>query len=328
MRDADVVDLDRLEPGSRADRWEETVSLTHLDVTTTPDTAADPRPFRARIRRSAIEDITILDCTCRPCRGERGRERVAAADGEFAGVLLLHRGTERLTQGDQRLELGPGAAACWDSRLTTTYAVPSVMTKRNVFLPLAAVEDLAGRSWRPRTTVLDPTAPSTRLLLAYLDVLGRDGAGLTGPAATAARNAAIELFLGALAGGPAPLPPAALRAAVDAWIDRRLRRELTPAAIAAAHAVSVRTAHRLYEATGETLSGHIRRRRLECAHEQVAGGGEAFSTIARRWRFASSSHFTRAFRGYYGATPTEVRAAARAGEPLALPPTGAGPLRT
>jgi AraC family transcriptional regulator, positive regulator of tynA and feaB len=143
-------------------------------------------------------------------------------------------------------------------------------------------------------------------------VLARTAGDLEGAAAAAARNAALELFVGAVSNGSTPHPPAAMRALVDEWIGRRLRRDLTPAAIADAHGISVRTAHRLYEATGETLGGYIRGRRLEAAYDQVVAGAEPISAIARRWRFASASHFTRAFRARYGAAPTELRGCAAA----------------
>jgi AraC family transcriptional regulator, positive regulator of tynA and feaB len=310
MGGIEAVDLDRMSPAERIEHWQEVVSASYLDVTSRPDTDADPRPFRGRARRLWIDDIAILDCTCMPCQGERGRHRVAAAGGEYVGVLQIRRGTERVAQDSQDFELRPGAAVSWDSRRPIVYAVPTVMTKRNVFLPVPAVEEAACRSWRGGMTSLSPAAPATQLLLAYLDVLARTGAGLEGAAATAARNAMLELFVGAVSNGTTPQPPAAMRALLDEWIDRRLRRDLTPAAIADAHGISVRTAHRLYEATGETLGGYIRNRRLEVAYSQVVASAEPVAVIARRWRFASSSHFTRAFRARYGTTPTELRACA------------------
>jgi AraC-like DNA-binding protein len=320
MGGTEAVDLDLISRAERTEYWQEIVSASYLDVTSRPDTAADPRPFRGRARRLWIDDIVILDCTCMPCAGERGRHRVAAAGGEYVGVLQVRRGTERVTQDGHGFEVGPGAAVSWDSRRPIVYAVPTVMTKRNVFLPVPAVEEAAGRSWRGGMAGLSPAAPASQLLLAYLDLLARTGAGLEGAAAAAARNAMLELFVGAVSNGAAPQPPAAMRALLDEWIGRRLRRDLTPAAIADAHGISVRTAHRLYEATGETLGGYIRRRRLEAAYSQVMTSAEPVAVIARRWRFASSSHFTRAFRARYGSTPTELRAGAAARPAAAAPP--------
>jgi AraC family transcriptional regulator, positive regulator of tynA and feaB len=56
-------------------------------------------------------------------------------------------------------------------------------------------------------------------------------------------------------------------------------------------------------------------RRLARARGELAARGEPISVIARRWGFADSSHFTRAFRTHYGTTPSDYRASTRDAEP-------------
>ncbi|MGW3107149.1 helix-turn-helix transcriptional regulator [Streptomyces sp. NPDC001100] len=80
--------------------------------------------------------------------------------------------------------------------------------------------------------------------------------------------------------------------------------ELTPAAIARALNVSVRTLHRAF-ADGESVMAHVRRRRLEGAHRELGLPGSPLTVadVAARWQFADPSHFRRAYRGTYGQSP-------------------------
>lgn len=75
----------------------------------------------------------------------------------------------------------------------------------------------------------------------YLDTLAATLPELSASAASAARNATLELFLGAVRPDEpidsATLGPA-LRSTMERWIDRHLTdQQITPAAVAAAHAV-------------------------------------------------------------------------------------------
>ena len=93
--------------------------------------------------------------------------------------------------------------------------------------------------------MLDGLAPATRLLTAYLGILSHALPDLNPSCISAARNATLELFMGALrADGDVPATSTArpaLRAAMDRFIERHLLDDaLTPAAIATAHGVSIR----------------------------------------------------------------------------------------
>nr|WP_221375387.1 helix-turn-helix domain-containing protein [Actinoplanes polyasparticus] len=87
--------------------------------------------------------------------------------------------------------------------------------------------------------------------------------------------------------------------------------ELGPATVAAAHHISVRLLHKLFEEAGITVSDWIRTRRLERCREDLADPlqrARPVRLIAARWGFRSDAHFNRAFRAAHGMPPGEWRA--------------------
>ncbi|WP_328869010.1 helix-turn-helix domain-containing protein [Streptomyces sp. NBC_00287] len=98
-----------------------------------------------------------------------------------------------------------------------------------------------------------------------------------------------------------------VRAHVDAHLwDRRL----TPASVAAAQHISVRYLHKLFEGQDSTIGRWIQHRRLEEARRELARAGRndiTVSAVARRWGFASATHFSRSFRAAYGISPSDWR---------------------
>jgi AraC-like DNA-binding protein len=107
----------------------------------------------------------------------------------------------------------------------------------------------------------------------------------------------------------------ALLTTVQAFIQRHLGDpQLSPAAVAAAHHISLRTLHQLFHDEGLTVAGWIRQRRLECCRRDLADPALAarpVAAIAARWGFTSASDFSRAFRAIHGLPPSEFRRFAR-----------------
>ncbi|PRX96392.1 helix-turn-helix domain-containing protein [Paraburkholderia sp. BL25I1N1] len=108
------------------------------------------------------------------------------------------------------------------------------------------------------------------------------------------------------------LPVEAQRRAMIDYIERHLPDpELSPASIAREFETSVRQLHRVFKGTcGETVGEYIWKRRIhKCADELRCAGNAADSvtTIAFRWGFSSSPHFSRAFKDEFGQTASAYR---------------------
>jgi AraC-like DNA-binding protein len=111
----------------------------------------------------------------------------------------------------------------------------------------------------------------------------------------------------------------ALLASVQRYIDQRLADpELSSRRIAAAHHVSLRYLHKLFEAQSTTVGGWIRQRRLERCRQDLLDPALAqmpVSAIGARWGLPDPAHFSRVFRAAYGLPPAEYRSAASTSNP-------------
>ncbi|MBO8189365.1 helix-turn-helix domain-containing protein [Streptomyces sp. DW4-2] len=116
------------------------------------------------------------------------------------------------------------------------------------------------------------------------------------------------------AGAPAVDHRRALFATVQSFIWAHLGDPgLCPDAIAAAHHISTRSLHRLFQSQGCTVSSWIRRQRLNRARRDLADPKLAhhpIQAIAATWGFTRPADFTRAFRAAYGIPPHHFRTTA------------------
>jgi AraC-like DNA-binding protein len=109
--------------------------------------------------------------------------------------------------------------------------------------------------------------------------------------------------------------PAGRLTAIKADIASHLgEHELTVNAVAARQGVSPRYVQMLFAAEGTTFSRFVLGRRLACAHHLLTDprcAAWTITAIALEAGFGDLSTFNHAFRRAYGASPSEVRAAAR-----------------
>jgi AraC-like DNA-binding protein len=109
-----------------------------------------------------------------------------------------------------------------------------------------------------------------------------------------------------------------LAARIEAFIGGQLSDpDLSPAKLAAAHHVSVRCLHRVFQAKGTSVSATIRRGRLERCRRDLIGTDDPIHRIALRWGFRRAADFSRAFRAMYAVTPREYRQRNALGRPVA-----------
>lgn len=140
-----------------------------------------------------------------------------------------------------------------------------------------------------------PSADIARLTGTVVDLLGAAASLATRPNPNPARST----------------PEHSRLLQIYTFIQRRLDDPgLTPEAVAAAQAMSVRQLNRILHEDGQSPSDWIRRRRLDrCRHDLLdpALASRPAAAIGLRWGFADSATFNRAFRREYGMPPGEYR---------------------
>lgn len=320
--DVETFTLDEVDSRERVDRWQEILSTTHVPFAVQSPKRDHSHPFRAGMRLRRVDDITIFDTYSDLCRGRRTRRDVRTNPGEFVQLTIPLDGFRLTVPLDGREAVGlddhvtvaPGTMLFSRHDRPWNLDMKDAARVRTVLIPQESFEAAAGRSFTFPIRVFTTAEPTVKLLASHLAALQAISGSLPGTAATAARNATLELLIGASrsqlpVGSPATL--VALRHSIERWIDGRLSvgtsdRDLTAAAAAAAHSISLRTLHRAF-ADGDTFGSVVRHRRMQRARRDLGDPSATIQSIATRWGFADASHFCRAFKSLYGQTPTDYR---------------------
>jgi AraC-like DNA-binding protein len=304
----------KAKPGPRAlAEWTDILAATHLrfDVCSTERT---PSIFYGAVTRRRFGDLALVDCAASPFLARSGGAfmRDAAGCEPVFGLQFVRRGVEQVRERSRELSLTPGDVILWDGELPVEIEVIEPFVKRTVIFPrerlLAVCPRLEGAATLPPLS----GSAAGRLLVRYLDALALELADLDELGAVAAADAALELLRAAVSPS-VPSSRSARRLAMCLAVRRYIRAHLRdatlgPRSIAHEHAMSVRALHALFEDTGESVSGLVRRERLARCHEDLlSANGGTVTEIAFRWGFRDGAHFARVFKAHFDVTPSDVR---------------------
>lgn len=263
-------------------------------------------------------DIAIGSARYSTVLGERTRELIA--DGRQNYMLTIHDTDYEVTiEGKQTINVAAGDITIVNEGTRSAFTLPGTGVKV-IALNEARLAALAPSVRMQAIHHIPLGRPGAALLAGYADLL-RATAPASEAACRLASNHLYDLTALALQGGAAEAAErtrqslgAARLELVKADMLRHLTDpELSIAGIARRHNVTPRYIQRLFEQTGLTFSEFLRDARLDRALKSLdkTGSGEAtISTIAFDTGFSDLSNFNRAFRKRFGATPSEVRAAA------------------
>jgi AraC-like DNA-binding protein len=275
--------------------------------------AAQPSAFSGRALSHALGPVRVRRIAAAGHRVRRTRRAIAAEDPEQFELSLLLAGTQQLTQDGRSAALGPGDLVCMDSSRPYAARSPEPFEMLVFAVPKALLRPHVDRVGGRTASAIRAGDGLSALIAPFLRSVGeglRDGTVSEDDADLG--ESVVDLVRGLYAGraGAAPLRPGLL-AEVKATIDRRLHEpDLRPATVAAAHFISTRYLHRLFEPDGVTVSEWIRARRLErCRRdlEDPALASETVLAIASRWGLRNAGHFSRMFHAAYGVPPSAVR---------------------
>ncbi|MFB7294123.1 helix-turn-helix domain-containing protein [Actinacidiphila glaucinigra] len=196
--------------------------------------------------------------------------------------------------------------ASWAFTCAPATVAHVVSIPRNLVIPHIGSPRVFDRAY-----VCDVDVPEVRFFLSFLEGIKRSSGELEDSIAaqSMAREACATLLSGIVAGRSGPWlngPSNAMVVAAKNFIDRNIESsELTPQVVAQSVGVSLRTLHRYFAVSDDSVMAFTRRRRLQRAHEELTNPGSrvGISEIAARWHFADTSHFIRQFKSLYGDTP-------------------------
>ena len=266
-------------------------------------------------------DLGRLSCSVHKCNSPLHRYHVRRSSTQSGYSLqYIVEGNLTIVSDDHCHEVGPGDLVFLRSRKLLEYHASSLGSKTiGVHIPWVLVHALAygrnialDRVFTNRSgigacvaSLIDAifnsqaelsSADRAALQVSLAEAIVQLGTSATGSIADAAR---VELFNN-------------LKSIATAALDDP---ELTPAKVAAKAGVSVRTLHRVFQASGETFWSWIRDRRLDRCHAELTAPSlsrQSITEVAFRWGFNELSTFDRNFRKRYGASPRNVRSLAHA----------------
>ncbi|WP_442819091.1 helix-turn-helix domain-containing protein [Streptomyces sp. NBC_01235] len=246
--------------------------------------------------------------------------RLIAEDGEeWITVALQHRGTAALEQDGRQVLMRPGEFAMSDSgrpfrkELAEGFSFTAFhLARKDLRVPEQDLRALTA-------TVFSSSGGSSGLVATYLTRLAQG---------TEALDVSVRRRLGIIAtdllallvqersGKLNPQAPESANAILTLIKENIVRNlsdpGMSPEVIAAAHHISVRYLHKLFEYEETTVSRWILQHRLErCRRDlsQATGPLRTVAAVGRRWGLVSPSHFSRVFRAAYGMSPREWQTA-------------------
>jgi AraC family transcriptional activator of tynA and feaB len=282
---------------------------------------ARPTNFRASARAQRFADVLAAELSVDASRVIRLQRDADADLRAYFKVLWQLSGECRIEQGTRQSLLRPGCWSVYDTR--RSYSIESIGHANFVVLLVpqdprhgwsSTVETLAGQALDAQGT--------PRVVLAGLAAILRDDALPDAEGQQLLEDSTVMLLEHALlrsaarfpALGPETRKMARLADAQD-WIRRHLHNTtLSPDTVARAMNLSRRSLYNLFLAARTTPRAFIQQERMALACRLLGDPARPHMPVhevAARCGFADPAHFSRAFAGARGCSPTSWRALAR-----------------
>jgi AraC-like DNA-binding protein len=281
-----------------------------------PSDVAAPLAYSGTMSLRTYADATFAHVQSANHLLSRTLHRIRRADRETVLINIVRSGELLVSQEGRQTRLRPGDMCLYESVRPYEIAAPG---------PFEALVVMADRQ------SIETSLGNLRLLTG-LPILASKGAGaiasrfwqdfashidgLDGAAVSRLVRTGFDIAGAALASASGQIVPYSL--ASDFTLQRAKmfmmenfhRPELSPGIIAASAGVSVRRLQELFQAGDSTVTGHLRRLRLDVARQRLtepALARHSITFIMESAGFTDQAHFSRVFRTAFGLSPREFR---------------------
>jgi AraC-like DNA-binding protein len=310
-----IIDTGDVPPGDRVEVIRDLVwdKVIRVDIQHHPV----PDQVFATGAISRVGRLTICSVRSNATTIRRTPSMARGDEEPFVFLGLQVSGTSMAIQGDREAILRPGDLVLYDTTVPYTllnnegihqhyFRIP----RGDLALPSRVISGICATRLSAANPVADLAGAFFRRLAdsqLKFDALTADAVGQPG----------IELVRATIA--TQLKDPRLAAAPMDATLEYRIMEyvrahlgdhDLTPARIARAHGISVRSLYALLARSGISLGDWVREHRLEECRRELAlpdARSRTIEHIAHRWGFVNAAHFSRAFKRAYGATPREWR---------------------
>jgi len=298
-----------------AEVWVEAVSELFVPLECSPHPGA---AFHGRLRAGSLGPVQLCGLEVSPHTIKRTPRLAANTRGDQYKLSLILGGEALIVQDAREAMLRPGDFALYDCSRPYTFVTNDPFRMLVCVLP----RDIIGFSPERVSAITATRIPGgdgiawamAPFLKRLADLAIRDEVPPDQHRVVESVVDLVESLCATVMGedaGPHAHSRAELLLRIRAYIDSHLGDpELTPTQIAAAHFISKRYLHKLFEAEGVSVSRWIRERRLERCRAALADPQrreETVTSIGLLWGLMDAAHFSRLFRDAYGCTPTEYR---------------------
>jgi AraC-like DNA-binding protein len=297
------------------DEWRHAVAQSFVPlVTKAPATAS----FRGTMRSRSWDRTSVVEISADGHEVHRTPALIEQSTDKYFKLNVQLEGAGFLVQGNRETVLQPGDMTVYDT--TKPYSLVFEQHARMIVVmfphdALTLSPDLIGQLSAVRM------APHgiAGIVGPFVRQMAENFSALDGPSGARLASNALELVATMLHSElderrDAMTPHALLLASIHDYIDTNLGDpNLSPASIAAAHFVSTRHLHHVFQDSGTTVASWIKHQRLERSAQDLRDPlqtGKPISSIAARWGFVDAAHFSRAFRDAYGQSPSSWKSAA------------------
>ena len=301
-------------PADRFDWWRSLVDEVFVPSEITSPMVDD---FPVAVTLIPLGPVVVSILTLPSLRSVRTWRTIRRADPELWQIGVVTRGGLGIEQHRSRTLLRAGDLVTYDTSYPfeswvgedwPACAVQLHLPKDQLPIRDRALYGLAGGGWSARSG-------TGAVLGGFLEQIAAQAGTWDADEAERLGSAAIDLsvaFLSGLARQEDTLDPQIRRSALLHQVKRFIGdnladRRLSPAAVAAAHHISVRYLHQLFTAEEHTVAAYIRARRLERCRTDLAGSRLPVAAVGARWGFADPAVFSRVFKAAYGMPPGEYR---------------------
>lgn len=271
--------------------------------------------FSATVQERPLGPLRLVDGITSPHGGIRRARQVSTTPRDVVGLQYVLAGREFIRQRDEVLALGPGDLMVWDTDVSGAYEIVETVRKRTLVVPRSLADALGLEVHTPAMVHVVPGCRlgAIRPLFGLLEVLSAN-LPMMSLQATERATALVIQMLADVGGGLPDGTTRRRRGAEDlcervlAYVEGNLGDPaLTPAVVAAANFVSIRTLYTVLRSNNIALAAHIRKRRLARCYADLVTTDDPVGDIAARWGFVSLPHFSRAFAKQYGIAPSRLR---------------------